>query len=125
MIKQFVLGFQPNLRLLPQHRIRTQQNQQRPQSARSHAGARSVDRPRLRPSPSLPHRPLRRRARRNRLHRTPSFPLNTEERLPENNVLRRKAEFLRSYSELTKTSTALPRLAVLSVLSAARRLVLI
>ena len=29
------------------------------------------------------------------------------------------------YSELTKTSTALPRLAVLSVLSAARRLVLI
>ncbi|MFC2352978.1 MAG: hypothetical protein ACFNLT_07055, partial [Eikenella halliae] len=30
-----------------------------------------------------------------------------------------------SYSELTKTSTALPRLAVLSVLSAARRLVLI
>ena len=29
------------------------------------------------------------------------------------------------YSELTKTSTVLPRLAVLSVLSAARRLVLI
>ena len=29
------------------------------------------------------------------------------------------------YSELTKTSTALPRLAVLSVLSEARRLVLI
>ena len=29
------------------------------------------------------------------------------------------------YSELTKTSTALPRLAVLSVLSAARRLILI
>ena len=33
--------------------------------------------------------------------------------------------FERFYSELTKTSTALPRLAVLSVLSAARRLVLI
>ena len=29
------------------------------------------------------------------------------------------------YSELTKTSTALPRLAILSVLSVARRLVLI
>ena len=32
---------------------------------------------------------------------------------------------LSGYSELTKTSTALSRLAVLSVLSAARRLVLI
>ena len=37
------------------------------------------------------------------------------ERLPEKH----------QYSELTKTSTALPRLAVLFVLSAARRLVLI
>ena len=37
------------------------------------------------------------------------------ERLPEKH----------QYSELTKTSTALPRLVVLSVLSAARRLVLI
>ena len=38
---------------------------------------------------------------------------------------RRWGKNLPDYSELTKTSTALPRLAVLSVLSAARRLVLI
>ena len=34
-------------------------------------------------------------------------------------------QLLRCYSELTKTSTALSRLAVLSILSSARRLVLI
>ena len=37
----------------------------------------------------------------------------------------RNAALIGKYSELTKTSTALARLAVLSVLSAARRLVLI
>ena len=36
-----------------------------------------------------------------------------------------KSGYLKTYSELTKTSTALARLAVLFVMSAARRLVLI
>ena len=40
-------------------------------------------------------------------------------------MLRLKLSWLAIYSELTKTSTALARLAVTCVLSAARRLVLI